>query len=48
MSADSGLKPDGHGHQIHTDLFVNTTLLLLDLFFQPSQASGVGCSTVGL
>ena len=48
MSAESGLGPGTQGHRRHTYLFVDTSLLLLDLFFQPSQAGCVRCSAIGL
>ena len=34
-------------HRRRTYLLVDTSLLLLDLFFQPSQAGSVRCSTIG-
>lgn len=48
ISAESGLRSGDHGHRRHTYFLVDTSLLLLDLFFQPSQASSVRCSTIGL
>ena len=48
MSAESGLGFSSYVLRKHTYLFVDTRLLLLDLFLQPPQAGSVWCSAIGL
>lgn len=48
ISAEGVLRSGSHRQGRHTYLLVDTSLLLLNLFFQPSQASSVRCSAIGL